>query len=249
MKVITAIMLTLALAAGLCACGGAWDFSFDSPTEPPELELKIYTQSMEPAKAVHAEYYSAVKGTPWYGTDLDARLWHFYLYEFTTGNRYSGGKRLPPPVNPESGYETKAGYTIVGNYLSATRILTEHRPGEEYPKVAFKAETWNMYGAVHLYWLEDLLEDSAAWDAFDQAIAQDKCKLVYPEKDIPDAMDALRESIAEDFLHYGSYYFLTETGLGFYLNDRGYEDGDYWLFEIAYEDLEGVRAALDEPSL
>jgi len=248
MKRITCIAISLAIAAGLCACGGAWDFSFDSPTEPPELELKIYTQSMEPAKAVRAEYYEIIGSVPlgWF-SDLDTRMWHFYLNEFTIGNRYSEGVKLPPPVNPESRYETEAGYTIVGNYLSATRVLTEHRSGVEHPIVTFSAETWNMYGAVHAYWLWELLEDSAAWDAFDRAFAEGKCRLVYPEMDMPPgAIEALRESLADNAQ--GDRYFLTETGLGLYLNDRRHEE-HYWLFEIAYEDLEGVRAALDEPSL
>ena len=249
MKRITAITITLALAAGLCACGGAWDFSFENPTEPPELELKIYTQSMDPAKAVHAEYYEIIGWVPWGRySELEVRLHQFYLWEFTTGNGYSEGIKLPPMVNPESSYETQAGYTIVGNYLSATRILTEHIPGADHPAVTFKAETWNMYGAVHMFRPGDLSRDNYPWDIIDRAIAQGKCRLTYPEKDIPAAVDALREGFTENFLQ-RDQFFLTETGLGFYINDRGHEDGDYWLFEIAYEDLEGVRAALDEPSL
>ena len=204
MKRITTIAITLALAAGLCACGRAGIFSPDGPSNPPQLELKVYTQSVEPVKSVHAEYYSIANSIPW-GTysELDGRLRTFYLGEFIIGRPWD------PIRNPTSSFESKASYTIVGNYLSATRILTEHMPGQEYPKVTFSAESWNMYGKVYSFWLENLSVDS--WALVEQAIANGKCRLVHPEKDIPDAVDALRESFAEN-PGQRMQFFLAETG-------------------------------------
>ena len=246
MKRIACIAISLALAAGLCACGGAGDFSLGSPSEPPELELKVYTQSIDPAKAVHAEYYEIVGWVPWGRfSELNDRLRTLYLWEFISGNVYSEGVKLPPMVDPESSYESKAGYTIVGDYISATRVLKEYKPDLDYPIETFKAETWNMYGKVWIFRPEDLEYDKgyAAWDAIDRAMENGKCRLTYPDRDIPGAVDVLRESLAEDYMQ-RDRFFLAETGLGFYLNERRHEDGDYWLFEIAYEDLEGMRSAL-----
>ena len=206
----------------------------------PELELKVYTDSGEPAAGVHAEYYDIVGAKPYYSAvaELDSRMWNFFLSEFNI-------IAFPPHLNPKASYSSKAGYAIVGNYLSVTRALTVSNPDSEHPVTTFKAETYNMRD-VHLYRLYELLQwDNNAQDVFDQAIAEGKCRLVYPERDIPGAVDVLRTCMADGTWDHGDDYFLTETGLRLFLNDRGHENGDYWLFEIAYEDLGDVRASLD----
>ena len=214
----------------------------------PELELKIYTDSVDPAARVHAEYFSILGGKPYFIDvgDLNSRMRGFFLHEFTIGFFRNGeGVPQPPILNPKASYESKAGYSIVGNYLSVTRAMTVSDPDSEHPVTTFKAETYNMRD-VHLYRLYELLQwDNDAQDVFDQAIAEGKCRLVYPERDIPGAVDVLRTCMADGTWDHGDDYFLTETGVRLFLNERGHENGDYWLFEIAYEDLGEVRASLD----
>ena len=245
---ITAAVIAFVLAAGLFICDRTIGRNDTPPKNdaPPEFELNIYTDSTDPAAGVHAEYYSILGIKPYYSAvaELDTRMWSFFLDEFLVGNAYSEGKKLPPILDPKASYSSKAGYAIVGNYLSVTRALTVSGPDSEHPVTTFSAETYNMRD-VHCYWLWDLLHDSNARDVFYQAIADGKCKLVYPERDIPGAVDVLRECVEEGTWNPDEDYFLTETGLRLFLNDRGHENGDYWLFEIAYEDLGDVRESLD----
>ena len=99
--------------------------------------------------------------------------------------------------------------------------------------------------APWLFRPENILDFGEAWDIIYRAMDEGKCRMVYPpDMDIPGAVDALRESFEEDIMQ-NERFFLTETSLCYFLNERGHEDGDYWLFEIAYEDLGDMRKALE----
>ena len=246
---IAALLLTFSLIVSLCACAGI--MGSVSKENPPQLDLKIYRDSIDPVAAVQAEYYDISGPKPYFSraADLNVRMWQFFLWEFVSGSGYSGGVKLPPWVSPTASYESKAGYAIVGNYLSVTRVLTMREQDEE-PVTTFKAETYDMRDG-YLFRPENLeYEGFAVWDIINTALANGKCKLIYPERDIPGAMEALRDSLVESTEDYAYYmqrecFFLTETGLGFYINERRHDEGDYWLFEIPYEDLGGMRSVLD----
>ena len=146
-------------------------------------------------------------------------------------NSLLGDFGQPPcgePPDDNWRYDSKVGYAIVGDCLSVTRSLTTTSlASSAWPLKEFSAMTLQLSGGeVYTFPL------NAA--TLRKALNEGKFRQVHPEKPVKDGLTQLADSIKEEFI---PPYYLTETGVGLYLNGPDHDEGEFWLFEADYADL------------
>ena len=59
---------------------------------------------------------------------------------------------------------------------------------------------------------------------------------------IDGAAEKLAAAFVDDAREYETRFYFTETGIGLYLSnaDGIYAEGDYWIFEAQYRDIESI---------
>ena len=143
-----------------------------------------------------------------------------------------------PEISDLKTYEIYANYTIIGNILSVQEMLSFYHSQAPYPWVALDSMTIDIQTGEKLILSDLLILSENLSDRLTMEIVQ-PIKIVIDEHD-NDMMqelfyDRLYDCIEDGYQNDHNFY-LTEETIGFIM-EVPHAIGDYWTFEIAYDDL------------
>ena len=146
------------------------------------------------------------------------------LYDFCVGQFASLDDADPTVYN---GIVESANH--VGDLLSVTRIMTSSGPG----RAAFDQRS--EYSAMTLQLTDgEYFTFPLTAAQLKQAVSEGKFTQVQPLDPIEGALEQLAASLNEEHI---PPYYLTETGVGLYINNVGALENEYAVFAAPYENL------------
>jgi len=127
-----------------------------------------------------------------------------------------------------------AEYSIIGDsYISVRQIQTTYVEDAAYPTSVFNSQLFSLETGMSVDISEFMVVDDELADAIESGVFVQ----IYPEE-IEGAAEMMVEEFVDNGMEYETRFYLTEMGIGIYINERLHVEGDYWVFEAEYGDIE-----------